>query len=40
MNDYIKENFDTGFLSPQINFALFCLSFIIAIFAITWRVLA
>ena len=39
MNDYIKDNFDTGFLNPQINFALFCLSFIIAALAIVWRVL-
>jgi len=39
MNSYIKENFDTGFLNPQINFALFCLSFIFAAFAFVWEVL-
>jgi hypothetical protein len=27
MNSYIKENFDTGFLTPGINFAIFCASF-------------
>lgn len=30
MNDYIKDNFDTGFLSPRINFALFCAAFVLA----------
>lgn len=38
MNDYIKDNFDTGFLSPYLNFALFCASFIIAVLAIIARV--
>lgn len=40
MNRYIRDNFDTGFLSPQINFTLFCLSFIVAVFTIAWEVLA
>lgn len=31
MNNYISDNFDTGFLSPRINFALFCASFILAV---------
>lgn len=34
MNDYISDNFDTGFLSPYINFALFCASFILAVFGL------
>lgn len=38
MNDYIKDNFDTGFLSPYLNFTLFCASFIIAVLAIVARV--
>ena len=36
MNDYVNDNFDTGFLSPRINFALFCASFILAIFGFIW----
>jgi hypothetical protein len=31
MTKYIKDNFDTGFLSPYVNFALFCASFVLAI---------
>lgn len=31
MTNYIKDNFDTGFLSPYLNFALFCASFVLAI---------
>lgn len=31
MTNYIKDNFDTGFLSPYFNFALFCASFVLAI---------
>lgn len=38
MNDYISDNFDTGFLSPRINFALFCASFGIATLAFILRV--
>ncbi len=34
MNDYINGNFDTGFLSPCINFALFCASFAVGIFGL------
>lgn len=40
MYSYIKENFDTGFLNPRINFTLFCLSFILAALAIVSRGLA
>lgn len=40
MNSYIEENFDTGFLSPRINFTLFFLSFIIVVIALVWRALA
>lgn len=32
MCKYIQDNFDTGFLSPYFNFALFCASFVLAIF--------
>lgn len=32
MRRYIQDNFDTGFLSPYLNFALFCASFVLAIF--------
>lgn len=28
---YIQENYDTGFLSPGINFALFCAAFALAV---------
>lgn len=38
MRRYIQDNFDTGFLSPYLNFALFCASFIIAVLAIIARV--
>lgn len=27
---YINENYDTGFLSPRINFALFCAAYVLA----------
>lgn len=40
MNDYINDNFDTGFLSPRINFALFCASFFLAAFGLVMGVLA
>lgn len=40
MNDYINDNFDTGFLSPRINFALFCASFVVAALAFIWEILA
>lgn len=31
MKDYINVYFDTGFLSPNINFALFCAAFVLAV---------
>ena len=34
MNDYIRDNFDTGFLSPHLNFALFCASLVLAVFGL------
>lgn len=34
MNDYINDNFDTGFLSPYLNFVLFCASFALGIFGL------
>ena len=34
MNSYIQDNFDTGFLGPRINFALFCASFVLAVFGL------
>lgn len=30
MREYIEHYFDTGFLSPSINFALFCMAFVLA----------
>lgn len=38
MKDYIEEYFETGALNPYINFALFCLSFILSIATIIWRI--
>lgn len=38
MSDYINEYFDTGFLSPHINFALFCASFVLAVTTFIWMV--
>ena len=35
-NEYIAEYFDTGFLSPRINFVLFCLSALIGIAGLLW----
>lgn len=34
MNGYINDNFDTGFLSPRINFSLFCAAFVLAMFGL------
>lgn len=34
MNEYIKDNFDTGFLNPRINFALFCTAIALGIFGL------
>lgn len=36
MKNYINAYFDTGFLSPYLNFALFCASFILAVLGIIW----
>lgn len=38
MRDYIDKYFETGALTPAINFALFCASFILALVTILWRV--
>lgn len=35
MKNYISAYFDTGLLSPYLNFALFCASFILAVFGLT-----
>lgn len=37
MNEYIKDNFDTGFLSPYFNFALALAGIAFAIAVIVWR---
>lgn len=37
MRDYIDEYFETGALTPCINFALFCASFILSLAAILWK---
>lgn len=37
MRDYINDNFDTGGLTPAINFALFCASFVLCLAAILWK---
>jgi hypothetical protein len=37
MRDYIDEYFDTGALSPSINFALFCIAFILTLATILWK---
>lgn len=34
MENRINAYFDTGFLSPYLNFALFCASFILAVFGL------
>lgn len=39
MMDYINEYFDTGALSPAVNFALFCISFILALATLTYKLL-
>lgn len=31
MTEYVNAYFDTGFLSPRINFAIFCLTAALAI---------
>lgn len=40
MNDYINDNFDTGALTPRINFFLYCLGVILSLATILWRVCA
>lgn len=37
MRDYIDEYFETGALSPSINFALFCIAFILTLATILWK---
>lgn len=37
MRDYIDEYFETGALTPCINFALFCASFILSLATILWK---
>lgn len=39
MRDYIDEYFETGALTPSINFALFCASFVLSFATIMWRIL-
>lgn len=38
MRDYIDEYFETGALSPSINFCLFCIAFILALATILWKI--
>lgn len=40
MRDYINEYFETGALTPSINFALFCASFVLSLATILWRALS
>lgn len=37
MKRYIRDNFDTGFLSPYFNFALALAGVLFAVTAIVWR---
>lgn len=30
LRDYIKENYDTGFLTPETNFAIACAAYLLA----------
>lgn len=37
LRDYIDEYFETGALSPSVNFALFCIAFILTLATILWK---
>lgn len=39
MMDYINEYFDTGALSPAVNFALFCISFILTLATLIYKLI-